>query len=117
MPIFGPFATHRDVLDFQAEHCQLCGLLVGGAHLHRTYAEGIAGLMVCDVTPGCREYGAQPDWRIFTAPQSVIGQGRVYPPGAPDWTGDPWLGHIYIVREDGIFMMREDGLKLRREDS
>lgn len=91
--------------------------MVGGAHLHRTYAEGIAGLMVCDVTPGCREYGAQPDWRIFTAPQSVIGQGRVYPPGMEDWMGDPWAG-TELMREGvdyTIFLYREDGAPFYRE--
>lgn len=56
MPIFGPFSTHCDVLDPQPEYYQLCGLLVGGAHLRRTFAEGIAGLMVCDVTPSCRSF-------------------------------------------------------------
>lgn len=81
---YAPTTSHRNPDEPQMEVCQLCGLHVGGAHLREAVGRGIEGLMVCDVTEGCKRMRSIPD-RRGTAPHAGIGQSPVYPHGAPDW--------------------------------
>ncbi len=84
-----PTPTHRNPDEPQPEVCGVCGLHVGGAHLRDADTAGLRGVRVCDVTPGCREFGTRLSYRDRRQnnPQQhgVIGQGRVFLPGSVDW--------------------------------
>lgn len=87
MPIGYP-PTYRNVDDVQPEVCDLCGVKVGAAHLMETDVEGLRGLYVCDVQPGCRKFRASlsySDRRRMDPGPDGIGDSRIYPAGAPPW--------------------------------
>ena len=83
--------THRNLQDAQPEWCDLCGLRVGGAHLTLSDVEGLRGFQVCDVHDSCRmrnkiSYRDRRRWKARE--HSVIGNSRVYPPGAAAFWND-----------------------------
>lgn len=81
--------SHRQVEEPQPEVCDLCGLLVGGAHLLTAEVEGLRGARICDATPGCRDYRTAlsfRDRRQAAGPLvGMLGSSRLYEPGAAPW--------------------------------
>ena len=90
MSRFGFPPTHRDPEDPQPEFCDVCGLLVGGAHLMRSPVEGLRSYMVCNITPGCRKFRAAMSYhdrrQLNAREHSMIGDARVFEAGGSDWT-------------------------------
>lgn len=84
--------SHWDVDEPQPEFCDLCGTYVGGQHLQITDVDGLRGMAVCDVTPGCRKFRSRHSWRDRfrqRAHHSSIGSSRVFPAGTEKGGQDP----------------------------
>jgi len=81
--------SHRSVEDPQPEVCDLCGLMVGGAHLATSEVEGLEGYRICDVTPGCRAFRSSPTFndrrRTSGRVSGTIGSSRVFEAGGDFW--------------------------------
>lgn len=79
--------SHRNVDELQPEVCDLCGLLVGGAHLTSITIGPLAGRTVCDVTNSCVRYQEVPQsfLRDLQGHQDWHTDSRYYDTGAPSW--------------------------------
>jgi hypothetical protein len=85
--------SHRKVhfertLDgLQPEVCDLCGLLVGGAHLFTITLGPLSGRSVCDVTKSCLRYRPIPKsvLRDIHGHEDWHTDSRYFETGAPRW--------------------------------
>ncbi len=81
--------SHRCVDEPQPEVCDLCGLQVPAARLALSDVEGLRGHLICDVTPGCREFRSAPSFNDKKAASGGVigttGNSRVHDGGAERW--------------------------------